>query len=302
MTVFLEEARGSGRCPLVSILVPAYNHESFIGEALDSLMNQSYPNLELLLIDDGSSDGTVKIIDSYRNKLGSRFSRSWVVSKSHSGLKANLNLMIKEARGEYVFIMASDDVADPHAIETLVDFLEKHCDYVLAVGNNDFIDGNSDKLFLRSGNKTHTSQEDNLKIKNLVNKKKFGTYMELLKGNHVPNGYLIRRNAIERVGGYQFALEDWGLNLQLSKFGKFEYIPKILLSYRLHGGNTILQYNYKSSQKKFFSEVYRNEFSYNLKTGNIVSFALYFIRYYILRFYTPVFLKKIMRKFINEPN
>ena len=105
--------------PLVSILMPAYNSERFIGEAIDSILNQSYTNFELIIFDDGSSDGTRKVIESYND---SRIVK--VLSDKNYGVVKARNEMIDRAKGKYIALMDADDIADPTRLETQIEVLE----------------------------------------------------------------------------------------------------------------------------------------------------------------------------------
>jgi glycosyltransferase involved in cell wall biosynthesis len=105
--------------PLVSILMPAYNSERFIGEAIDSILNQSYTNFELIIFDDGSSDGTRKVIESYND---SRIVK--VLSDKNFGVVKARNEIIDRAKGKYISLMDADDIADATRLETQIEVLE----------------------------------------------------------------------------------------------------------------------------------------------------------------------------------
>ena len=111
--------------PLVSVIIPAYGHAHFIDETIDSALQQTYKNLELIIINDGSPDNIAEVIESRRSECEKRFTRFVFISRENKGLAKTLNQCLKEAQGEYVAITASDDKFEPEAIETLVSFLEK---------------------------------------------------------------------------------------------------------------------------------------------------------------------------------
>lgn len=282
--------------PLVSVIIPAYNHENYIEETLGAFACQIYQNIELIVLDDGSSDGTFVSIQRGKELYGNRFKKFIAIRGNHFGLKHSLNLMIGLAEGKYVFPCASDDVPTNDAIKILVNELEKDETAVLAVGNNAFIDEDSRRTAIVKDGRLFTTQESNLNLVHLIHTGKFGSYSELLKGNHIPNGYLIRRKAIEEAGEYSFMLEDWGMNLQLAKLGKLKYLSKILFFYRLHSKNTIKSSEYLKGQKEFYKDAYRREFCYNFKLNRFFKYLYIFSRFYLLRFYTPLFLKKILRQ------
>ncbi|CAM3655892.1 glycosyltransferase family 2 protein [Polynucleobacter brandtiae] len=105
--------------PLISVLMPAYNSEKYISEAIDSILNQTFSDFELCIINDGSSDATGRIIDSYEDPR---------IIKTHltknQGLVAVRNALIKQARGKYIAYLDNDDVAFPDRLEKQFAFLE----------------------------------------------------------------------------------------------------------------------------------------------------------------------------------
>lgn len=114
------------RLPLVSVIVPAYNAESTVASCLDSILSQSYGRVEILAVDDGSTDGTSKILADY-----SRDERVRVVSQANGGLSAARNSGLDAASGEYVFFLDSDDTIHPETIARLVDIaLSSGSDFV----------------------------------------------------------------------------------------------------------------------------------------------------------------------------
>ena len=102
--------------PLVSIIIPAYNVEKYIREALNSVINQTYANLDIIIVDDGSTDNTGKICDDYLRKD----MRIRVVHRVQGGLSAARNTGIDIIKGEYIAFLDSDDAYVPNTIETLV--------------------------------------------------------------------------------------------------------------------------------------------------------------------------------------
>lgn len=151
------------------------------------------------------------------------------------------------AEGDYVYVIASDDLAKPQAIEKLTEAIVQN-NAILAVGDNEIIDHNS----LRIGwdiarNNCDLSSAyyktfgEFLKLKE--RKTMFGTYKQLVKGNHIPNGYLIKREALLQIPRFnvEAPLEDYFMHLQLSKIGKYYFIDEVMYSYRWHANNTIKQ-------------------------------------------------------------
>jgi glycosyltransferase involved in cell wall biosynthesis len=95
---------------LVSVIVPVYNHERFICSCLESVAGETYPRMELIVIDDGSTDDSFDLATDWAKISASRFVRVEVSKQQNSGLNCTLNRLIRMARGEFIVILASDDV------------------------------------------------------------------------------------------------------------------------------------------------------------------------------------------------
>lgn len=118
-----------GEAGLVSIVMSVYNREAFIGQSIESMLKQSYPAFEFIIIDDGSTDATASIIRSYAQND----KRIRLISRENRGLPASLNEGIVLAKGEYIARMDDDDLSVPRRLELQVDFLKSHPE-VLVVG------------------------------------------------------------------------------------------------------------------------------------------------------------------------
>ena len=227
--------------PLVSVITSVYNHQDYIGECIDSIANQTYPNIEIIVVDDGSSDNTYEVIKQTLKKHPDRFISVFTESQQNMGKALTLNKLIKKASGKYIYPVDSDDVAKPTAIQKEVEFLENNPDYVLVVGDDEFIDKDSKKLFYTK-ELDITYEEEKAALKTFADvlncrskNENFGMYYELLKGNHVPNGYLVRADILRKIEFTNEApLEDYYMMLQLAKYGKFKYMDEVLLAYRRH--------------------------------------------------------------------
>lgn len=111
----------------ITIIVPIYNVEKYLRECLDSLLNQTFKDIEILCMNDGSTDGSVQILEEYKNKD----KRIRVINKKNSGYGATMNMGIDAANSEYIGILESDDVAKPEMFENLYNLITKYnCDVV----------------------------------------------------------------------------------------------------------------------------------------------------------------------------
>lgn len=261
---------------LISVLIPSYNHRNYVQETIKSIINQTYENIELIVVDDGSKDDTYKKILELKEECEKRFKRVHFETKENEGTVATFNKLVSLAKGEYIYFIASDDmIADVDALKIQAEFLDKNKKYCLVVGDNQFIDSN--------GKVCYWDEEQNIvydknKAKYLTfaeslkagrpdvdfNSSEFGKYQTFLMVNYIPNGYLIRKATFDLIPKFtnEAPLEDYFLHLQLSKYGKYKYIDKVLFSYRWHNFNTVknrekivsiteqtLDYEYKYIQK-----------------------------------------------------
>ncbi len=113
----------AGRSPLVTVIIPVFNRQEYVGQAIESILRQTYTNFELIVIDDGSSDGTCGIVRTYTDE------RVCLVRQDRNlGIPQTRNAGVRLARGEYVAFLDSDDVAYPRRLERQVSFLESNPD------------------------------------------------------------------------------------------------------------------------------------------------------------------------------
>ena len=236
--------------PLVSVLIPAYNHEKFVQETIRSIINQTYKNIELIVLDDGSKDSTWQRIQELKEACEKRFARVYFETKANEGTAKTQNKLIDMAQGEYIYLIASDDISKPEAIETEINFLEKNKDYALCVGDNEIIDSSGVKCYWDK-DRNIIYDKNKAKYKTFVEflesrkhfrftGKKFGTYETIYQANYIPNGYLIRKEVFDDFRYTTEApLEDFYLMLYISKYYKMKFINKVLFSYRWHDSNTI---------------------------------------------------------------
>lgn len=235
---------------LISVIIPAYNHEKYVQGTIQSIINQTYQNIELIIIDDGSKDYTWQKIQEMKQVCENRFSRVVFKTQENQGTCKTFNKLITLSQGEYLYLIASDDIAKADAIEKEYNFLSKNHDYALCVGDDEFIDSESkvcywdNELNIEYDKKKarYISFGDFLQKNYIFSflSNKFGRYDMLTIGNHIPNGYLVRKSIFEKIGQFtpDAPLEDYWLMLQISKYAKMKYLNEILFSYRWHNTNT----------------------------------------------------------------
>ena len=238
--------------PLVSVIIPAYNHAQYADSTIRSIITQDYQNIELIIIDDGSRDNTLEVIESMRERCEQRFVRFHVETQENQGTCVTLNRLIAKAQGAYVLLIASDDELLPGAISAMVAKMEQTPEAGLVVGRNIIMDSEGKTCFW---DESRNIVYDSTKAKYLsfsdfldattypTTHPKWGTYEALLQCNHIPNGYLIRKSIIDQIPPFtkEAPLEDWWLMLQITKISRIISIEEETFRYRWHSANTIKQ-------------------------------------------------------------
>jgi alpha-1,3-rhamnosyltransferase len=238
--------------PLVTAVIPVYNHEPYVVESIRSVINQTYRNIELIMINDGSKDGSHDKCLTLVEECKRRFVRFEYIYRENIGLSATLNEALSMAKGAYFTALASDDVALPRKVEVLVDALEaKGPVYAAAFGDALFINSAGTKLCLDKSGRTVEDESGEASVTFLewytrerrfsYKEEDFGAYRTLIESNYLPAmSNVLRTAAISEAGGWTRgnALEDWEMWLKLSKRYKFCYVDEPLALYRSHEHNT----------------------------------------------------------------
>lgn len=142
--------------PLVSVIVPTYNVERYVEECIDSLLNQTYEYTEIIVIDDGSKDATVYLLEKYADKI------NLTVHADNKGQGARRNEGIKKARGNYLYFVDSDDWIEPDTIEKAVEKLEKTDADLVRFNGKSFIEGDSAPAYEGSYSFSDQLEEDRI--------------------------------------------------------------------------------------------------------------------------------------------
>ena len=125
--------------PLVSVILPTYNRAWALKDAVDSVLSQDYPNIELVIIDDGSKDNTQELLEAYKNKI-------IVLRQENSGVSAARNKGIKKSRGEFIALLDSDDAWDKRKISCQVEFFKHHPEALIC---------QTEEIWIRNGKKVN---------------------------------------------------------------------------------------------------------------------------------------------------
>ncbi len=203
------------RYPLVSVIMSTYNDQSFVEAAINSILHQSYANLELIIIDDASTDNTVAILKGFED---SRISLH--INKTNKKLAHNMNYAISIAKGEYIVRMDADDIAAPERISSQVEYMEVHKEvdmcgtYAKAFGSDNY------RMY-------YPQNQDDIKI-------------QLLFTNAFCHPtVMFRRSSIDEIYDEAFpAGQDYELWSRIVWKKQVRNIPEFLLNYRVHQGQT----------------------------------------------------------------
>lgn len=251
---------------LVSVILPVYNCERFIGQAIESILNQTYINIELIVINDGSNDDTLNIVDKYAND-----SRLIIVSRENRGLVYSLNEAIGLANGKYIARMDADDISMPDRIERQVDFL--------TTNNNVAIVGSRTILINEYGQqigKCHKALSDG------ATQSHFYYGSPLAHPSVMYNLNILSKNEI-KYSAEDYPAEDLGLFLRISRKYKIRNIKQPLLKYRITKSG--ISNTQKTKQQQKSSQLRLCHFSSNKKQADFVlaidseaSFGKYWLR------------------------
>ncbi len=204
--------------PKISVVMPVYNGEKYLREAVQSILNQAFGDFELLICDDGSTDGSRVIAEEFARADA----RVRLAGGKHVGLEETLNLGIQQARGEYIARMDADDVALPDRFAKQVEFLESHPDVIVVGGQVVAIDEAGKVLNVWSMPREHREIDDNhIYARNIA---------------VVHPTVMMRRAAVLKAGGYRVVakncVEDIDLWLRLAEAGRLANLPDVILKYR----------------------------------------------------------------------
>jgi glycosyltransferase involved in cell wall biosynthesis len=205
--------------PAISVLMAAYNSEPFLGEALESIQSQTFSNIEIIVVNDGSTDRTLACLEA----IASRDSRIRIINSTQNlGFVAALNLGLGSCRAPYIAIMDSDDIALPHRLEKQFAFLQSHPDVALVAGAITSIDPNGNPMNLIGSVPIPVTEKAIRK--------------SLLLGPPCSHTWLARREVYEALSGYRqlVAAEDYDFLLRAVSSGfKIANIPDTLMKIRI---------------------------------------------------------------------
>lgn len=204
--------------PVISVVMSVFNGERFLSEAMSSILDQSFTRFEFIVINDGSTDRSDEILESYRSKD----SRIQIVHQANCGLVDSLNRGCDLARGEYIARMDADDVAMRDRLMSQIRFMEMHPEVGVVGGDVEFIDANGRLL--------------NIPKSPLIRRDYARALLDRCVLWHPT--VLMRKATFISVGGYRNVVdaEDYDLWLRIAEQSRLANLEEVLLRYRLHPG------------------------------------------------------------------
>ena len=234
----------NGKIPSVSVIMPVYNTEAYLAHAVQSVLSQTFKDFEFIILDDGSIDNSVHIVQEFAE----HDDRIRFFPLEHRGYVSLLRRGLNHARGEFVARMDSDDISEPQRFEKQIAYLREHPEIVALGSRVTLIDPYGSRVEKPTHKITHEEIE-----------------AELLNGVGwalVHPTVMMRRDALVNVGGYREDLavsEDLDLFLRLAEVGKLENLPDVLLQYRQHlqSVNYTKYEQQKAVKKQIVTEAYK---------------------------------------------
>ena len=224
---------------LVSVVIPVYNSEKFLEECLDSILTQTYQNIEIIAVDDGSTDSSPDILERYSDKIN-------IISQKNQGLASALNLGISKMKGDWFKWFSPDDVMHSNTIKTLIDEAKNHSDNIILYSNWNIIDDTGNTL-----REFHESNYNELS--------QFDFNLRLLDGQQINvNTTLIPAIFLKKYGIRELdepvAIDyDFFLRSALLHDVRFHLISQPLVNYRIHSDQ--LSHKNISKTLNYISEI-----------------------------------------------
>ena len=200
--------------PKISIITPSYNQARFLEKTILSVLNQNYPNLEYIIIDGGSTDGSVDILKKYDDKL------TYWISEKDSGMYDAINKGLKVASGSILAYLNSDDIYKSNTIQTVIEYFQKHPDSFLLYGDTDYIDA--------EGNYVYTYRYPAFKYKR---------YIQLNWSSIPQQACFWRRDVHEKIGNFnsEFKLAgDFEFFARAGKHCRIDHLKQVFSAQRIH--------------------------------------------------------------------
>ena len=209
--------------PLVSIIIPFFNGESLFHYTIDSILNQSFDNFEVVIVDDGSNERNKAAL----REFGQRDTRIIIHEKPNGGVASARNFGIAASSGSYIALCDQDDTWHPDKLARQVEHLDNHPDCALTYTAIEFIDEHGEAI--STPDWAWVSDIDGDGLRALFKQNRIATFTAMFRRNMLPSAEPFRQHLAPS--------DDWDLWLRLAIDHPFGYIPQVLGQYRVHAGN-----------------------------------------------------------------
>lgn len=285
----MKSSRKSGlgeKMPKVSVIIPVYNGEKFLSEAIESVMAQTYPDWEIIAVDGGSTDKTPGILKKYKQQLHSKM----LVISQKSNVSVARNIGINASRGEYIAFLDHDDLWLPEKLERQVELLDSNKEVMLVYSDSYIIDSNG-----------------NLKKETMFQKVRpyrGKVFNELFYVDFIPTlTVVVRKEVFGKVGMFNpeyRQCEDYDLWLRIAERYPIDYLEQPLAKYRIHEGGASRNTELSTDIERRIMEYWLNkkpELREELKRIKQKKARLHYqLAFYYLHNYK---IGKAIREFIN---
>ncbi len=264
---------------LVSVLFLSMNHEKYVEQGARSVVNQTWPDIEILFVDNNSKDRTFEVADEIFRNSGRPY-KGFKRTENH-GISANLNFILKQATGEFIAVLSGDDWWDEKNLHAKVPLF-----------------GEDETIGLVHSNGKRFIEQENLYYPFFEQEPKTGyLFKEVLKGNlFYSTSIIFRHSALKNVGYFDetLAIEDWDMNIRIAEKYQVAYTHQPLTFLRVTGNNISLNIDFMT---KGYDEYYKKYAQYpemNIAKRNIILSNAFTLAYYNPGYKT---LKYLMRNF-----
>jgi GT2 family glycosyltransferase len=237
---------------LVSVAIPVYNAQATLAQTLDSVLAQTHRNLDIVVVDDGSTDGTAKVLEEYAGRVR-------VIRQANAGIAAARNASVQAARGDYIALLDADDLCRPDRIAVQLRYLQSHPDILLCSSDFGAFDETGPLETTsycgvyytrcspqRGGARARYPHEETFSLLPLESARLHGlpaiavywggVYDELVQGNFIhPPTVMFRRDALQRAGMFDTEIKivcEWEWFVRVARVGPVAHLDLPLLDYR----------------------------------------------------------------------
>lgn len=217
--------------PKITVLMPAYNAGNYIASAIESVLTQTFSDFELLIINDGSTDNTQQIIETFKDD------RIIVINQQNQGISRSLNTGLEQAKAKFIARFDADDICNDTRLEKQYDFLISHSEYIIVGTDAEYISESGEHLCY-----FHCSAHTHEQIMNDI----------FLYCPFTHSSVMYKKEVVLRCGGYPVdahTFEDYLLWVKLSSYGKFYNLPEPLIKVRFSASSVTIDEKWRG--KKF---------------------------------------------------